>query len=310
VSAKDIIKWSVGIVASAIGLISGLWWVSQFITPLFAEFIIPSESGVVLQADTYSLPQWFGFAAIVSVFIIFVLLMLFIFHRSISAIFHKSSVHDENFLLHNSKKLVNQFYSSEVPPIDFEEINYTCNVTKNLDGFVSQKLKVRAVSETAHFWTFWIRGDEESGTIKSISDLDLHVVSKGKDTDVSVLPIAKEGKRCRFVVFFLPAIGPDNVREIEIEYKWPRFFGKFEKSSEVNYDLSYRTKSPDCVCDLYFRIEFPAELGKLACVTQGSPIDTTHLHDIGRENRAIWEYGPVQQNISRMNFDFLFKRQK
>jgi hypothetical protein len=172
----------------------------------------------------------------------------------------------------------------------------------NFDGDVKRVIRVQAL-EQLHVMEIWLRVDTRADRTDYLSDIQFSAwtTDAGRRISMPYVQCENGSHHKKVMLFFVPFLTPGQVREITLEYQWPRMYaalsgdgrspaiGPLPRREELfEMDLEHETRDPIPEVEWDFQID-PA-LGETELELLGvHPPDASFVYD---EKGAwpVWRY--------------------
>jgi hypothetical protein len=114
------------------------------------------------------------------------------------------------------------FPQGDLCDLTIEKIHFTYQIHKDFTTQVRRVFHIRAGKSPVYFIERGFRVLDQADPAESLIDIDFQVRDVNDPHGVVYLPMINESRNKSACIFFLPRIEPEQVRTIEISYKWPR----------------------------------------------------------------------------------------
>jgi len=165
--------------------------------------------------------------------------------------------------------------------------------------------KIECVKDPAHFFSFWIRSDPESGDIKFLRQLNLQAFDDESGHKLDWLPTQNHTNTKTLAIFF-PEVLPGSTKRLRVTYEWPRFMGKLIELGAANFDWYFLTRDPEKPAIFRQEWKFDGSFAPLDCRIAGRPAISASLRQENHGSAFSWIYEDQSAYLaSRCSVEFI-----
>lgn len=212
-----------------------------------------------------------------------------------------------------TNRIFNQLYRETIPPKHHLK---TIVTTLTIDGHgttavLEEVCITPAFDDPVHFWKRGIKADPDSTEVNILDDIKYSVRDVDQDTEntrVTFLPSKEDPRDKELCLFFLPQIDSGQERNLEIHFKWPRFFCDLVDKDAATYSFDYKGV-PGKSTMLKGVFKFDVELGPIDCEDQ-SPIGlgSTIVQETSTEGHTVWTFTVPDAPLAGETYQLRFSR--